>query len=414
MARLAICGGEKIRTAPWPAWPVWDERDEQAVLATLRSGIWGRLTGDRVSAFEARFAEVQGADYAVAVVNGSVSLRISLLAAGIEGGDEVVVPPYTFSATAMSVVEANGVPVFADIEEDTFGLDPDAFERAITPRTRAVIPVHLGGQAVDMDRICAIAAAHGITVIEDAAHSHGARSGGRGLGTIGDLGSFSFQSSKNLTSGEGGIILTNNEDLAERCHSIHHCGRSRGGEWYEHRVLGSNYRMSEMQAALLLTQLERLPEQTATRDANGKYLNERLAAIPGIRPLPRRSPEDVNSYHLYPFRYDAEAFGEIPRSRFVKAVQAEGVGCAEGYTLPLYRQEFFLNKAFGPYTGWRESNPGLDYNTVCCPVCERISYEIGCWLPQTYLLGTQADMDSVVDGITKVYECREELAAAEV
>jgi dTDP-4-amino-4,6-dideoxygalactose transaminase len=402
MAKLAINGGERTRTRPWPAWPVRDERDEQAVLAVVRSGKWGRLTGDRVRTFEERFATYQGAAFGIAVVNGSVALRIALLAAGIEAGDEVVVPPYTFSATAMSVVEANAVPIFADIAEDTGCLDPAAFERAITPRTRAVIPVHLGGQAADMDRICAIAKERGIVVIEDAAHAHGARYGARGLGAIGDLGCFSFQASKNLTAGEGGIILTNSPELAERCHSIHHCGRARGGGWYEHRILGSNYRLSELQGALLLSQLDRLEEQTERRNANGLYLNEKLARIPGIRPMARGLGEDRHAYHLYLFRYDAEAFGGLPRQRFVEALGAEGVPCAEGYTIPLYRQEFFLAKAFGPYTAWRESRPDLDYASMVCPVCERLSAETGCWLPQPLLLGTREDMDDIVRAVAKV------------
>ena len=409
MAKLAIHGGDRIRTSPWPTWPVRDERDAEAVAEVVRGGKWGRLAGDRVRTFEERFAACQGAAHGVAVVNGSVALRIALLAAGIEAGDEVVVPPYTFSATAMSVVEANGIAVFADIAEDTGCLDPDAFAGAITARTRAVIPVHLGGQAADMERICAIAKAHGIAVIEDAAHAHGARYRGRGLGAVGDMGCFSFQASKNLTAGEGGIILANDPDLAERCHSIHHCGRARGGGWYEHRMLGSNYRLGELQAALLLSQLERLEEQTERRNANGIYLNGQLARIRGIRPMARGLGEDRHSYHLYLFRYEREAFGGAPRSRFVAALAAEGVPCSEGYTLPLYRQEFFLQKAFGPYAGWREARPDLDYSRVVCPVCERLSTETGCWLSQNLLLGTREDMDDIVRAIAKIQEHADEL-----
>jgi dTDP-4-amino-4,6-dideoxygalactose transaminase len=404
MAQLAVNGGSRSRTGSWPAWPIWDERDAEAVADVVRSGKWGRLVGDRVQTFEKTFAAYQGAEFGIAVVNGSVSLRIALLAAGIKAGDEVVVPPYTFSATAMSVVEANAVPIFADIAEDTACLDADAFERAITPRTRAVIPVHLGGQAADMERICAIAKQHGIAVIEDAAHAHGACYQGKGLGTVGDIGSFSFQASKNLTSGEGGIILTNDPELADLCHSIHHCGRARGGGWYEHRILGCNYRLSEMQAALLLTQLERLEGQTERRNANGLYLNEQLTKIPGILPMARGLGEDRHSYHLYPFRYDAAAFGGASRERFVAALVAEGIPCSEGYTIPLYRQEFFLNKAFGPYTGWRESRPDLDYASMVCPVCERFSTETGVWFSQPMLLGTREDMDDIVRAVRKIQE----------
>lgn len=405
---LAILGGTPVRSTAFHAWPVWDESDVEAVAAVVRSGRWGRLSGDRVATFEREFAAFQGAKYGLAVVNGSVSLRLALLAVGIEAGDEVIVPPYTFLATATSVIEANAVPIFADIDPDTYCLDPDAFEAAISPRTRAVIPVHLGGQAADMDRLCAIAARHGIAVIEDAAHAHGGTYKGRGLGAIGDLGSFSFQASKNLNSGEGGAILTNSEELDDKCRALHHCGRRKGGNWYEHPYFGGNYRLGELQGALLLNQLTRLRVQTETRNANGLYLNETLAAIPGIRPLARGRGETLHPYHLYAFRYDAAVWG-VPRSRFVAALRAEGIPASEGYTIPLYRQGLFTQKVFGPYTGYRQTRPDLDYAAVSCPVCERVCSTEGCWLPQTLLLGPRADMDAVVAAVVKLSEHRSEL-----
>ena len=221
------------------------------------------------------------------MVNGTVSLRVALLAAGIEAGDEVIVPPYTFLATATAVVEANATPIFADIELDNFNLDPRAIEAAITPRTKAVIPVHMGGLPVNMDAILDIARRHRLTVIEDAAHAHGAAYRGRRVGAIGQLGSFSFQSTKNLTSGEGGIILTNDDELAERCRSIHNCGRIAGGAWYEHHVMSGNYRLGEFQGAILNAQLTRFDAQAETRERNGKHLAERLAQLPGVVPQPR-------------------------------------------------------------------------------------------------------------------------------
>ena len=212
---LAIFGGSKTRTKPFTSWPVFDETDEQRLLGALRSGKWGKLNGEEVSEFERRFAAMHDCKHAIGVVNGTVSLRIALMAAGIKAEEEVIVPPYTFLATATAVVEANAVPVFADVNLETFNLDPQSVEAAITPKTRAIIPVHMAGQPADMDAILAIAKKHNLLVIEDAAHAHGASYKNRGLGSIGHMGSFSFQSSKNLTSGEGGIITTNDDQLAE-------------------------------------------------------------------------------------------------------------------------------------------------------------------------------------------------------
>src|SRR5690606_22404121 len=182
---------------------------------------------------------------------------------------EVIIPPYTFFSTASAVIEANLVPVFADVDLATFNLDPVAFEAAITPRTRAVIPVHFAGQPADMDAINSIAKKHKLLVIEDAAHAHGASYKNRPAGSLSDLASFSFQSSKNLTSGEGGIVTSNDERLAAECRSLHNCGRIPSGVWYEHHVISGNYRLGELQGALLNTQLQRLEEQTRTRDENG-------------------------------------------------------------------------------------------------------------------------------------------------
>ena len=206
---LALLGGRPVRERPFTSWPIFGEREEARVLAALRSGHWGRLDGNEVTEFEERFAAMHGCQHGIAVVNGTVSLRLGLMAAGLEAESEVIIPPYTFFSTASAVVEANMVPVFADIDLDTFNLDPQAVEAAITPRTRAVIPVHFAGQVADMDAIMAIARKHDLLVIEDAAHAHGASYRNRPAGSLGHLASFSFQSSKNLTCGEGGIITTN-------------------------------------------------------------------------------------------------------------------------------------------------------------------------------------------------------------
>jgi dTDP-4-amino-4,6-dideoxygalactose transaminase len=291
-----------------------------------------------VTTFERRFADYVGARHAIAVCNGTVSLRIALMAAGIQACDEVIVPPYTFLATATAVVEANATPVFVDIDRETFNLDPKQIEAAVTPKTRAIIPVHLGGLACDMDAILRVAKKHELTVIEDAAHAHGSEYKGRRVGAIGDMGSFSFQSSKNLNSGEGGIITTNDDELAAKCRSIHNCGRiegGTGGAWYEHHVMSANYRLGEFAGAILNAQLDRLDEQTDRRDANGRYLDERLAEIPGITPQRRGAFATRNAHHLYLMRYDEKVFG-VPRGRFIDALVAEGVPMSSGYVLPLY------------------------------------------------------------------------------
>ena len=405
---LALLGGKPVRDRPFPSWPVFGAEEERALLEVLRSGQWGRLSGPRTAAFEGRFAAYQGAKFGIAVASGTEALRIALLGAGIQAGDEVIVPPFTFIATASAAVAANAVPVFVDVEPDTYNIDPAAIEAAVTPRTRAIIPVHFGGHAADMDAILAIAARHDLRVIEDAAHAHGAEYCGRRLGALGHLGCFSFQSSKNLNCGEGGIVLTNDEDLAEACRAAHNVGRIRRAGWYEHGVLGTNVRLTEFQAAILACQMDRLDEQTARREANALYLARELAEIPGVRPLARRDYVTRHAYHLFIARYDAEVYG-VPREAVLKALQAEGVPFWEGYTMPLYRQPMYRDRCFGPFTGYRESRPDLDYAKCLCPATERACAEAA-WLVHSFLLGPREDMDDIVRACRKVYDHREALA----
>ncbi len=405
-AKLALHGGDRVRTAPFTQWPVYGAAEEQRLLEVLHSGKWGRLAGPQVAEFEQRFAAFHGCRHGIAVVNGTVSLRIALMAAGIQANDEVIVPPYTFLATATAVVEANAVPVFADIDLATFNLDPVAVAAAITPRTRAIIVVHMAGQPVELGAILAIAKQHNLVVIEDAAHAHGAIYEGQGVGSVGHLGSFSFQSSKNLTSGEGGIVVTNDDDLAAACRSIQNCGRIAGGLWYEHHVMSANYRLGEFQGAILNAQLDRLEEQTIMRDRNGQYLAARLRQIPGIHPQVRTTATTRHSYHLFLFRIDATAFG-APRAAILQALSAEGIPVSGGYALPLYRQPLFLNRAFGPYLP--EIRQSLDYASVRCPNCETICARQGAWLEQSLFLGPQADMDDIARAFEKVHRQRHAL-----
>lgn len=405
--KLALFGGRPVRTRPFTSWPIFGKAEEKRLLHTLHSGKWGRLNGSEVAEFENRFAAMHGCKHGIAVVNGTVSLRIALQAAGIRAEEEVIIPPYTFFSTASAVIEANAVPVFADVDLDTFNLDPKAVEAVITPRTRAIIPVHFAGQLADMDAIMAIAKKRKLIVIEDAAHAHGASYKNHPAGSIGHMASFSFQSSKNITAGEGGIITTNDDVLAESCRSIHNCGRVPGGVWYEHHVISGNYRLGEFQGAVLNGQLDRLAAQTTTRDRNGRCLAAKIANLPGLHPQKRSADCTRHSYHLFMLRVDSNAFG-APRAAVLKALQAEGIPCSSGYGFSLHRQPMFRNKAFGPFLP--KASAKLDYQKTRCPNSDLICREQCVWLEQSIFLGPRTDMDDIARAFEKVYENRDALS----
>jgi dTDP-4-amino-4,6-dideoxygalactose transaminase len=382
------------------SWPIFDETDVQAVAEIVRSGRWGNPDcGDVVAQFEEEFAAYCGTKYAVSCVNGSVSLRLALIACGVRPGDEVIVPPYTFIATASTVIEVNCVPVFVDIDPRTYNLDPAAIEAVITPRTKVIVPVHFAGQACDMDAIMAIAQRHNLRVIEDAAHGHGAAYKGQKLGSIGDIGSFSFQSSKNLTAGEGGIVVTNDSALYDMMRSLRNVGRVDGGQWYDHYNPGCNYRLTPMQAVLLSSQLKRLEAQTQLRNQNGQYLDSLLTEIEGITPLGRGFGETLHCYHLYIFKYDLTYFGDLPKNEFVERLAAEGVPCFRGYPHPLYKQPLFQQKQFMCYA----IPEHVDYTQTHCPVAEQACQE-AVWILQHAMLGTHQDMEAFANAILKVQQ----------
>jgi len=395
---LALYGGPKTIDKNFP-WPIFDENEVNAVAEIVKSGVWANPNCDGlVAEFEKEFAAYCGAKYAITCVNGSVALRLALMACGVKPGDEVIIPPYTFIATASIVGEANCVPVFVDIDPDTYNLDPVAVEKAITPRTRAIIPVHFAGQACDMDAIMAIAKKHNLKVIEDTAHAHGGEYKGKKLGSIGDAGCFSFQSSKNLTSGEGGIVVTNDEQIANMVDSLRNVGRVKGGQWYEHHYLGCNYRITQLQTVILQHQLKRLEEQTQIRNENGLYLNSLLEKIPGISPLTRGHGETLHTYHLFIFRYDKAFFNNLSKTEFAKMLAAEGVPSFMGYPEPLYKQPVFQNKNFMCYYVPEE----IDYSTVHCPVTEKACYVEAVWILQHAMLGTKTDMEKFAEAIQKI------------
>jgi dTDP-4-amino-4,6-dideoxygalactose transaminase len=393
---LAINGGEPVRHRAWPSWPVWDEADADSMARVVRSGNWFGPSGTHANSFAKAFATFHGARFGAPCANGTQALEIALRAIGANAGDEVIVPPYTFIATASACVQVNAVPVFADIDPETYNLDPRATEAAITDRTRAIIAVHIGGCPADMDAFRELAKRRGLRLIEDAAQAHSAEWRGQRIGGLGDAGTFSFQASKNLNAGEGGIVLTNQPDLYERAWSIINVGRVRDGGRYEHSLLSGNYRMTEWQGALLLSQMRRLEEQTRRRNENALYLARQLAEIPGIRPLKRDERVTCHAYHLFIFRYDAAPFGDLPRPQFLEALRAEGIPCSPGYT-PLYRENAFRpDRATHPFAGER------DYGTIRCPVAERASTDEAVWLTQTLLLASREDMDDIVAAVRKI------------
>lgn len=422
MEPLAIKGGAPVRTAPWPSWPVFDQREEEALLKVFRSGNWWRhsygqgveLAEDEaeplsaVARFQRDFAHYHGCKYGICAANGTVTMEIALRAAGIRPGDEVIVPAYTYVATATAPLMVGAIPIFVDMDPDTYLIDPLRVEEAVTEKTRAIIPVHFGGQPCQMDEINAIARKHNLIVLEDAAHAHGSVYKGRMCGSLADLGSFSFQNSKNMTAGEGGIITTNNEVFAEACETMVWAGRRRGQPWYRHFVLASNARMTEFQGAILSIQLTRLAAQNSKRQANALRLDGLLKKIEGISPLTRLPSTDISSYHIYIIRYDPRAFQGLPKDVFVRALQAEGIsGLMGGYTTPLYMNPMFLEKNFfgGAYPVIKSIyDRELDYAdfSELCPITERACAAEAIWLAQSMLLADEAAMDDIARAIIKV------------
>ena len=387
MSKLAINGGAPVRTKPWPRWPQWDGRERQRVLEVLESGEWGGFN-PVVREFEQMFGKRHQAKHCLAATNGTLSLEAALRVVGVGHGDEVIVPPYTFIATANAVRLTGATPVFVDIEPDTYNIDATKIEAALSPKTKAIMPVHFAGLPADMDAIMALAQQHNLFVIEDAAHAHGSTWRGRPMGTLGHIGSFSLQASKNLTAGEGGILLTNHDDLAQKLWSYINQGRSPEGAWYEHESLGSNLRLTGWQAAILLAQMERFDEQLARRQQNARHLNAFLEEIDGLEPMRWDTRVENHSHHLFMMRYDATGFQGLAREQFVAALRAEGVPCSTGYAQPLYKQPP-LNE---PYS-----------RIMPCPVAEKACQEV-IWIGQSMLLADPSEMDDIVQAVVKIRE----------
>ena len=413
MAKLAINGGSKACDHAWPTWPVWGDAERNGLMEVLESGKW--WYGQRVREFEEKFAAFQDARFGITATSGSTALEVALRALGVGAGDEVIIPPYTFFATAAAVVWAGATPVFADILPDTLCIDPADVERKITPRTRAIVPVHLAGHVADMDRLGGIARKHRLFIVEDACHSWGSKWKGKGSGALGNCGVFSFQFSKNICSGEGGIILTDDAKLAEHCRSLTNCGRVAGGAWYEHQMIGSNLRLTEFQASLLHAQFDRLMPHLQLRRRNALILNELLRRIPGVTIFEDDPRVTQRAYHLYCFRLDLQRL-RITREQFLEALAAEGVPASGGYVMPLYRQPAFRPAqpsddglaAFRPAPG-----SALDFSQVECPITEQICREV-CWLTHAMLLANEPAVRDCAVAIAKVCENAAELRSVSV
>lgn len=407
--KLAIRGGNAVRTSPFTAWPVFDDREAVGLQRVLESGNWGGYPcpNDYAREFGRRFAQAHTASYGVTVTNGTVSLELALKAAGVGFGDEVIVPAYTWEGTAAAVLFTGGVPVFVDVDPDTYCLDAGLIEAAMTSKTRAIIPVHLGFRFADMDAIMELAQRHGLFVLEDCAHAHGGRWRDKGAGSIGHAGSFSFQTSKLMTAGEGGIVITSDIDLADQVIRLSNCGRPPRRETKGESVLGHNYRMTEFQAVILLAQLERLEEQTALREIRTRRLEEGLRSIQGISLLPRDTRITRQASYHYVFKFHSEHFGGVHRDAFVAALKAEGVPCDGRFYEAVYQSSLFQFAA-ERYPAWAQSR--REFN---CPVAQRAGYEESVWLPHEIFLGSEKDVDDVVEAVAKISANMSELAGFE-
>jgi dTDP-4-amino-4,6-dideoxygalactose transaminase len=414
MGGLAILGGEPVRSAPFAPWPQYSDSDARRLLEVLESRNWGGypFPNTLASDFAARFATQHGAHYGCCVANGTLALVVALQAAGVRFGDEVIVPAYTWDGTAAAVLFAGAVPVFADVDPDTYCLDVESARSAVTDRTRAVIPVHLAMRFTDLEALLDLAGDCDLLVIEDCAHAHGGQYRGRGAGSMGDFGCFSFQSSKLMTAGEGGIVITSRLDSFELAQSLVNCGRASPTDRFRRRILGSNYRMTEFQAALLLGQLEMLPELAERRSRNAWVLSEALAGIDGIRPLPPQEGITREAIYQYILQY-RPADRRISRDLFAAALEAEGIPCDGRFYEPVYRSGLFHPEPEMFPQLALDRDEAVDYAACSCPVAERAAYDEAVWLPQFLLLGSAEDVEDIVRAVAKVMEHHDALASAD-
>lgn len=407
MPALALHGGAPAKSKPFPDWPQFDDRERQALSDVLESGHWWREEGTQTAAFERAFADYQQARHGIAVTNGTHAIEVALQALGIRAGDEVIVPNATFVATASAALFAGALPRLVDVREDSFCIDPELVEAAINERSKAIIAVHLGGCPADMDALLAISERHGIPLLEDAAHAHGSEWRGRKVGAIGTGGTFSFQASKTMTAGEGGIILSNDDEFERQARSAHDCGRLPGEWFYSHFQYGSNYRLSEWQGAVLLAQLTRLDAQTARRHKNARLLDGLLREIPGVTPQAHDSRVTRNGHYVYIFHFDPRAFAGITRVQFEAALKAEGIPTQPPYP-PLHSLDLFQSGAYRQRLSGRQADEDHAFLREDFPASTR-QFEQTIWIMQRALLGDEEDMQEIAAALGKVSRHASEL-----
>ncbi len=412
--KLALLGGEPVRSKKsWPAWPHIDDQIVEAVVKTTRSGIWCRIqsaTGTTVT-FEKEYAKLVGSRFCVATGSGTQALHTCVEALGIGPGDEVITSPYTDPGTIAGILSARALPVLADLDPASYQLDPEDVERRINENTRALMPVHMMGQPCHLERFLELGRKHHLPVIEDAAQAHLSEYQGKQLGTLGRLGCFSFQTSKTIACGEGGAIVGDDEELMDKCYTVHNHGTSRKGRT---EVIGPKYRMNEFEAAVLLAQLGGVRERFQRRNENAAYLTARLKGCPAVVPQKLYPGTTSGSYYLYAMSYKKEHLNNVDRARFLKAVEAEGVSLSPYIERGLHREPWVDNivkaKAYQKMYSAKRLQQFRD--EMNCPRCDQVCQEMVMLWASGPLLGTRADMDDVADAILKVYENRDALSAS--
>ncbi len=409
--KLAILGGQPIRSNKvWPAWPYVDEKMVEAITKTARSGIWCRIqsaTGT-VSTFEKEYAILMDTKFSLGTGSGTQALNTCVEALGIGPGDEVITSPYTDMGTISSIITSRALPVMADLDPESFQLDPNDVERRITKNTKALMPIHIMGQPCDMDRIMAIARKHNLNVIEDACQAHLGEYRGKKLGTIGDVGCFSFQTSKTISCGEGGAIIGNNEELMDKCYTVQNHGTSRKGR---SETIGAKYRMNEFEGAILLAQLEGAKDRFALRNKNAAYLTSKLKNFPGLVPQKLYEGTDSGSFYLYTMSYKKEHFNNVSREIFLKALEAEGVSMS-GYIKNGLHKEPWVDHILNLKVYQKMYSPERlkEYKEqLACPKCDQVCNDMVMLWASGPLLGTQADMDDIINAIMKVHANRDQL-----
>jgi len=409
MAELALFGGKQSKTKPFPAWPLYDERERRALEEVLESRIWWRTPGTKTLAFEREFAAFHGAKHGIAVTNGTAALEVTMLALGVQPGDEVIVPDFTFIATASAVLAAGALPVLVDIDRGTLCIDVKLAEAAVTARTKAIVAVHMGGDPADLDALGELCKKCRVALIEDCAHAHASEWRKRRVGSYGTAGTFSFQSGKLMTAGEGGIVITNDDAFERRARSVHDCGRMPGEWFYDHYQHGSNYRLSEWQGAVLTAQLTRLDEQTRRRNANARLLDVELSGIEGISPQKLDARCTRNGQYAHIFHVDLARFGGISMKRFVEAMIAEGIPNQASYP-PLHTRDVFRNGSYRERLSGVQKTEPHEFLRGAFPNTERAARETY-WVPQTALLGDEEDVREIVEAVKKIQRHSRELIA---